>query len=322
MGLRGYIVRRMFQLIPMIFGLLVINFTLIHMGGDPVYVLAGEDASPEYLEVVRERYGLNKPLHIQFIAYISNVLQGDLGTSWRWSEPVSKIIWERIPNTLLLVFTSQILGILMGIILSIITARIYPSKTEAIISGILLAFYSMPLFWFGVIMLIIFAFQLRWFPIGGIISIDKELTGTSYILDRLWHLFLPVFTMTVAWLMPMYQRITSASVIEVMNEDFITTARAKGMDEWSVFIKHALRNALLPTVTVAGMYFGLMFSGAILTETIFSWPGIGRLMFEATINRDFPVLMGIFLIVSITVLLATLLTDIVYAILDPRITYE
>lgn len=323
MGLKGYIIKRVLQMIPAIFAIMVFNFAIIHMGGDPAYILAGEEATPEYIEVVRERFGLNESMPVQFFKYISNILRGDLGHSWRWSLPVVQIIGERIPNTLLLVFTSQILGILIGVILGVFAARKYPSKTETALSGITLVLYSIPLFWFGLILLIMFAVYVRWFPIGGIMSIGIEEKGVIYIiLDRLLHLFLPVVTMTVAWLIPMYQRITTASVIEVMRENFITTARAKGLDESAIFIKHALRNALLPTITVAGMYLGLMFSGAILTETIFSWPGVGRLMFEATINRDFPVLMGIFLMVSVAVVIATLITDIVYAILDPRITYE
>ena len=172
-------------------------------------------------------------------------------------------------------------------------------------------------------MLIFFSVYLRWFPLGGVRSIFLENNEFfTVIKDRIWHLVLPVVTMSVAWLIPVYQRITAASVIEVMKEDFVTTAKAKGLKESAVFYKHILRNAILPTVTIAGMYLGLMFSGAILTETIFSWPGIGRLMFEATINRDFPVLMGTFLMVSVAVILATLITDISYAILDPRITYD
>lgn len=319
MGLIKYILKRILQMIPTILAIIVFNFVLIQMGGDPAYILAGEEATPEFLEVVRERYGLNKPVHVQLFLYLSNVIRGDLGRSWRWSVPVIQIIGERLPNTLILVLSSQILAITIGVMLGVYAARSYPSKRETALSGISLIMYSIPLFWFGLLLLIIFGVYLRWFPLGGIMDIIEKKTGVEYVLDRLRHLVLPVATMTISWLIPMYQRITASSVIEVMKEDYITTARAKGLSEGGVFVKHALRNALLPTVTVAGMFLGSMFSGAILTETIFSYPGVGRLVIEATFNRDFPVLMGIFIMVSVAVVFASLITDIVYAILDPRI---
>jgi peptide/nickel transport system permease protein len=319
MGMKKYVIKRLLLMIPSILAIIVFNFVLIHLGGDPTNVLAGEMATPEFIEALRERYGLNEPIHVQLFLYLSNVLRGDLGRSWRWSMPVSQLIANRLPNTLLLVITSQILAIAIGVLLGVYTAKSYPSRKETFLSSISLIMYSIPLFWFGLIMLIVFAFYLRWFPLGGIMSVLERKEGFAYVLDRIWHMVLPVATMTIAWLIPMYQRITASSVIEVMNEDYITTARAKGLDEGGVFIHHALRNALLPTVTVAGMFLGLMFSGAILTETIFSYPGVGRLMIEATFNRDFPVLMGIFLMVSVAVVFASLITDIAYAMLDPRI---
>jgi len=319
MGMKKYVIKRLLLMIPSILAIIVFNFVLIHLGGDPTNILAGEEATPEYIEALRERYGLNEPIYVQLFLYLSNVLKGELGRSWRWNTPVTKIIVERLSNTLILVFTSQVLAITIGVFLGVYTAKSYPSKKETVLYSISLILYSIPLFWFGLIMMIVFAYYLRWFPLGGIMSVIDHKEGFAYILDRLWHMVLPVTTMTIAWLIPMYQRITASSVIEVMKEDYITTARAKGLDERRVFINHALRNALLPTVTVAGMFLGQMFSGAILTETIFSYPGVGRLMIEATFNRDFPVLMGIFLMVSIAVVLASLITDLVYAILDPRI---
>lgn len=322
MGIRGYIFKRLLQMIPTILLIITINFIIIQMSGDPAYALAGEEASPEYIEVIRERYGLNRPVHVQFFTYVTNILRGDLGYSWRWSLPVVQIIGERIPNTLFLVLTGQIIAVIMGVVIGVFTARKYPSKIETLITSISLVLYSIPIFWAGLIMLILFSVNLRWFPLGGIMSLGIEREGINYLIDRIWHLVLPLITMSCAWLIPMYQRVTHASVIEVMKEDFVITAKAKGLKENTIFMKHILRNALLPTVTMAGLYLGLMFSGAILTETIFSWPGIGRLMYEATVNRDFPVLMGIFLMVSITTIISTLITDIIYAILDPRITYE
>lgn len=321
MGLRAYIIKRVLQIPPTILVIMLLNFTLLHLGGDPAYVLAGVDASEEYIEAVRERYGLNKPFYEQLFIYMSMVLHGDLGYSWRTNRPAIDVIMEKVPNTILLVLSGQILGIVIGISSGIFVARKYPSKIETTISTISLVLSSIPIFWFGLMMLIMFSVYIDLFPISGMITVTEKLTGIDYILDLLWHLVLPVITMAAAWLIPIYQRITTSSILEVMREDYIVTAKAKGLSEQQIFVKHALRNALLPTISIIGLYIGLMFSGAILTESIFTWPGIGRLMLESTMSRDFPVLMGIFLMVSICVIIATLITDIIYAIVDPRIRY-
>jgi peptide/nickel transport system permease protein len=322
MGLKEYIIKRLLQLIPTILIVIVFNFVLIHLApGDPALIIAGDSATGGYLEALREKYGLNKPLQDQLFIYLSKILRGDLGYSITYNAPVSEIILERIPRTLMLVFASELFSIVIGIIIGAYSARNYLSKRDIIISLIAIIIYSMPVFWVGLLLLIYFGVNLRLLPIGGMWTILGTRGGVEHILDVARHLILPGLTLASLFI-PQYIRLTRASIAEVMREDYITTARAVALNPRKIFMKHALRNAILPLVTSIGMWLGSIFGGAILTERVFSWPGMGRLMVQSIFLRDYPVIMGIFIITSITITIAMLLTDISYAYLDPRIVYS
>lgn len=323
MRMSGYVIRRILEMIPVVLIVIVFNFTLIHLApGDPVTILAGEAGTREYVEATRKRYGLDEPIYKQLAIYLINVLRGDLGYSFAHSRPVLELIIEKTPATLLLVLTSQSLSIVFGTILGAFCARRYRTKTDYVISFLSLIMYSIPGYWLGLILILVFGIGLRVFPIWGMISAGAGFTGIDYIKDILWHLFLPALTLSAAWLTPLFTRIARSSVIEVMKEDYITVARAKGLTENTIFFKHALRNALIPTVTQAGLILGFVLGGALMTETIFAWPGLGRFMYESIFRRDYPVLMGLFLVTSLCVVAAGLITDIIYGFLDPRVVYK
>jgi peptide/nickel transport system permease protein len=308
-------------MIPTIFATILINFLLIHLApGDPARVMAGEMAHPDNVEAIRVAFGLDRPLWEQLVVYIAKLFQGDLGFSYNYLTPVTELILERLPQTLLLMVMASTLSIIIGTLVGAFSASKYPSRTDSTIVITSLIFYSMPIFWFALLLLYLFSRELGWFPSSGMADIIDKKTGLAYVGDVLWHAVLPVVTLA-AYNIPIYVRISRASVIETMREDYITTARAMGIRERHVFFRHALRNALLPTVTVAGLTLGFILTGAIMTETVFSWPGIGLLMWQAILNRDYPTLMGIFLFASISVVVASFLTDIVYALLDPRVRF-
>jgi len=318
----GYVARRIFQMIPVVLTIIVFNFILIHLApADPAVIIAGERGTAEYVEAIRKAWGLDRPLHDQFAIYLAKVLQGDLGYSYTFQRPVLELITERTPTTLLLVIPSQLLSLALGTLIGALCAKKHGSRSDSLISLSSIALYSVPVFWLGLILVILFGIFLPLFPIWGFISTDVELSGWAYVADMVWHLFLPVLTLSGAYL-PRYIRLARSSVMEVMMEDFVTTARAKGLTENSVFFKHALRNALLPTITQAGLLLGFVLAGAIVTESVFGWPGLGRLMYTSILARDYPMLMGLFLVTSVCVVIASLVTDIAYAFLDPRVVYR
>lgn len=318
-----YILRRILQAFPLVLVIIVINFFLIHLApGDPVDFLVGQlEASPEYIQQLRREFGLDQPLLVQLIRYIGKLLQFDLGYSLRYRQDVLDLILSRLPPTLLLMGTSLVMSSLLGILLGTLAARRPYSLLDNASTLIALAGYSMPVFWLGQIFLIIFALQLNWFPMQGMFSLRVPSEGWGRILDILRHLALPALTYTVYHLTLIF-RLTRVKMQEVLAMDFITTARAKGVPERTVVYGHALRNAMLPVVTIIGLHFGFMLAGSVLTETVYAWPGTGRLMFEAIMARDYPVLMGLFFCLSIMVILANVLTDIVYALIDPRVVYH
>lgn len=323
MNMLPYITRRLLQAIPVIFAIVVINFTLVHIApGNPADVLAGPFATPAYVAHLKQSYGLDQPLPVQFVDYIDRLVHGDLGQSLAFSGSVWSVISSRIPATLLLVLTSQLIGIVLGTLLGTLAARRYGSWWDGLLSVLSLGTFSMPVFWFGLLLILVFAVDLHWLPASGMHSLFGASAGFAEVGDVLRHLILPVTTLSVGWTIPTYLRLARASVAAVSQEDFITTARAKGLTDTQVFFRHALRNALLPIVTTGGLYIGLSLGGAVLTETVFAWPGVGQLMYQAIFSRDYPTLIGIFLITSVGVVLVTLLTDLLYAFLDPRVTYS
>jgi ABC-type dipeptide/oligopeptide/nickel transport system permease component len=321
--LRSYIFRRILQAIPLILGMIVVNFLLIHLApGDPVSIFLGNlGTSQEYVQAVRERLGLDKPIAVQLLIYMRDVLRGDLGFSYVNQEHVLTLILERVPATLLLVGTSLILASVFGVILGVISARRPYSLADTLSSFVALIGYSIPVFWFGQILLMFLSLQLGLFPAQGMVSLRRIPSGVSYYLDVGHHLALPVLALGLRYL-AVNSRYARASMLEVLNLEYVTTARSKGLTERRVFYRHALRNALLPVVTMFGINVGVVFAGAVLTEAVFAWPGLGMLMLNAVYARDYPVLMGLLLVISTMVILANLLTDTLYAFLDPRIQLQ
>jgi ABC-type dipeptide/oligopeptide/nickel transport system permease component len=319
----SFILRRILQAIPLVLVIITINFFLIHLApGDPVDILAGEMmANPEYAQQLRSEFGLDQPLLVQLGRFISKLVRFDLGYSLRYRQDVFNLILGRLPPTLLLMGTSLVFSSFIGILLGTIAAYRPYSLIDNAATLMALAGYSMPVFWLGQVLLIAFALELGWFPMQGMVSLRVSSVGWTRVLDILHHLVLPAVTFTVYHLTLIF-RLTRVKMQEVLAMDFVTTARAKGLPERYVVIRHALRNAMLPVVTVVGLHFGFMLAGSVLVETVFAWPGMGRLMFEAIMARDYPVLMGLFFCVSVMVILANVLTDIVYAIIDPRVAYR
>lgn len=321
MSLHAYIARRLLQAVPLVLGVLIITFLLIHLApGDPIYILAGEGGTEEYYAEMRALYGLDRPIYEQLARYIFEVLRGDFGYSFSYQQPVFEVILGRVPATLLLMGTALTFSTLLGVFLGVVSARRARKPLDHGIMVSTLAVYSMPVFWLGQLMIILFAVVFQFFPVQGMTSVREEYTGLRHILDVLHHLALPATTLGMLQL-AQTARLTRTSLREVLQEDFVRTARSKGLPERRVLYSHALRNAMLPIVTVLGGQIGVLLTGAALTETIFAWPGLGRLLLDATLSRDYPLLMAIFILVSVTVIIANLLTDLVYTLLDPRVRY-
>jgi len=319
-SLATYILRRFLQAIPLILGIVVANFCLIHLApGDPIVTLVGEfQISPEYIAAVKKQYGLDKPVLTQLFLYLLNVLKGDFGYSFSFKQPVISVILDRVPATLLLMGVTLFFSSLFGVILGVISSKKQYSGTDNLITLLALLGYSVPVFWLGQILLIAFSLKVSLFPAQGMQSLRESYTGLAYGIDVFHHLILPSFALGLSYL-AINARFTRASMIEVMAQDYIRTARAKGVSDKVVTYKHALRNALLPLVTLTGLNFGFLLAGAVLTETVFAWPGLGRLMYDSIYTRDYPVLMGMFIFISVMVIVVNLITDIFYSILDPRI---
>jgi peptide/nickel transport system permease protein len=318
----SFLIRRIGFGLLLILGVVILNFLLIRMApGDPAVVIAGEmgGATKEMLESIREEYGLNKPVVTQLGIYIFSIVQGDLGESFFFNQPVSSLIAHRIGPTILLVLSAQILSILLGVFFGVLAAR----KPNGVMSGFVSVFatigYAVPVFWTGIMLIILFASKLPLFPVEGMQSVKLRDAGIMVkVLDVLHHLVLPAFTLAIIYL-AQYARLSRASMLDVLGSDYIRTARAKGAPEKSVLFKHALRNAALPILTVAGLQFGNLISGALLVETVFNWPGMGRLAFDSILRRDYPTIMGVLLFASAMVVVANILTDLSYRVADPRL---
>lgn len=327
MGLRAYIIRRTILLIPMFFLSTVVIFSLIHIApGDPIRIMFTESGRPpaeEVIEQVRKSLGLDRPLYIQYFIWINKLLHGDFGISYSGAfigQPVLDLLQSRFWNTVILMFTAQMLSLVLAVTLGVVAAVKQYSIFDNISSISALFGYSMPNFWLGLMLIFIFALGLGWFPIFGTQTIGADYTGFKALTDYLWHLFLPVLCVTVgytAWLF----RIVRSAMLDVLRQDYITTARAKGVKERMVIYKHALRNALLPVVTITGLRLGFILSGAVVTEVVFAWPGLGRLAVTFALQRDYQGLMGLSVVVVLMVYVANLGTDIAYSLVDPRIKY-
>jgi len=318
----SYLMKRVGYGLLLMLGVVILNFLLIRLApGDPAVVIAGEmgGATEAMLESIREEYGLNKPLLTQLWIYVSGVVQFDLGQSFFFNQPVATLIAQRILPTILLVITAQILSVLLGVFLGVIASRKPGGVVSAFVSIFATIGYAVPVFWTVIMLIILFASILPIFPVEGMLSVKlRDANIFIQTLDILHHLMLPAFTLALIYL-AQYARLSRASMLEVLGSDYIRTARAKGASEQSVLFKHALRNAALPILTVAGLQFGNLISGALLVETVFNWPGMGRLAFDSILRRDYPTIMGVLFFASFMVVVANILTDMSYRWADPRL---
>jgi peptide/nickel transport system permease protein len=313
------ILPRLLQAIPLLFIIVGLNFVILHLSpGDPAIILAGPQAPPEHIDALRKELGLDKPLIEQLTLYFKRILVGDLGYSYTYRRPVISVIGERLVWTLMLTIVAFILSLVLGVALGVVSSR-YAGWGNQLAQVAALIGYSVPEFWLGMICILVFGLYLRMFPTQGVVT--PGLTGLNYAIDVLRHLLLPALVLA-ANRIALYSRLTRASMLEVLQENYIVTAKSKGLDEFTILYKHALRNALLPIITVIGIQFRLFFTGAVLVETVFAWPGIGRLTFDSIGSRDYGILMAIFLVVSFLVVLGNLIADFAYAYADPRVRYN
>ncbi len=325
MGLREFVVRRVFNSIFLILGAIAFNFFIFRlMPGDPVAILiSGQIAGQQDMAAaIRTLWGLDQPLYVQFVQYFINMINFNFGLSFTEGfRPVIMSIAARLPNTLLLMGTAAIVTIIIGIITGITAAAKRGGKTDMGLVVGALTFYSIPTFWLGMMFILMFGFYIPLFPMSGTISVPAPTDPLAYALDVAWHLVLPALTLALVSYGG-YMLVMRNSLIDVLTEDYIVTARAKGVDERSVLYKHALRNAILPLVTMIALTFGFLITGATLTETVFNWYGIGRLIFDSVLSHNYPVLQALFYIMALTVIIANFIADMLYGFLDPRVRYD
>jgi ABC-type dipeptide/oligopeptide/nickel transport system permease component len=321
-----YIVRRILYLIPLFFGVLILVFVASRIAGDPVRLMTVQNPriTPQARQNLAAYYGLDKPLYYQFFIFLAELFQGNLGNSYaiRGGTAVTTLLGDYAWLTFELQLAALFLSLLIAIPIAVISAKRQYSKLDVSVTTTSLLGTCIPIFYMGIIAIIIFSYFTGLFPYGGAHSILPEsYPFGSYALDGLWHMALPTAVLTFADLAPIVLLVRS-SMLEVLRQDYILAARASGLSERSVIYKHALRNTLIPVVTYVGLYFGAMLAGAPITETVFNWPGVGRLFIEALSKLDFPVIMGITVFITIMTLVANLITDITYGYIDPRIRLE
>jgi ABC-type dipeptide/oligopeptide/nickel transport system permease component len=314
-----YIARRLTQAVPVVLVVVVIAFFLIHAApGDPVLLLSGQHSpSPQYAAEIRRTYGLDQPLAVQLVHYLGRVAQGDLGQSISFSQPVLAVVASRLPPTLLLITTATLFSVIAGIALGTVAGYRPYSLIDGVLSAGSVVAWSLPIFWLAQLLMLLFAVWLEWFPTGGFMSLREQYEGFRWGLDVARHLFLPALTIFLLRL-AITGRLARTSTVEVLRENYIRTARAKGLSEGRVLAVHTLKNAVRPVVTATGTGFGTLIAGTVLTETVFSYPGLGRLTYDAILARDHPLLLGLFIAMSLFIVAVNLVTDVVYGVIDPR----
>lgn len=325
----GYLVRRLLGAIPLLLGILTIIFFVVHMApGDPTARFFNPNVSPEVIEQMRRNLGLDQPLHIQYGKWLWSFVRGDFGYSFGQMRPINEILPDVLWNTLQLTLISLVVIFVVGMLIGIVQAVRQYSLADNVLTFVALFFYSMPSFWFALMLILIFSLragQEGWalqLPASGMTSIDYEyMSGGDKLMDRLRHLLLPAIALGIGSAAGV-ARYMRGSMLEVIHQDFIRTARAKGLSERTVIFKHALRNALIPIITLLGLYLPFLLSGAVLVETIFAWPGMGRTIVEAILARDYPLVMATSFVIAAIVVLGNLLSDLLYAVVDPRIRNE
>jgi peptide/nickel transport system permease protein len=316
-----YAAKRLLFVPPMILLIIIINFIVLQLTpGDVADVLAGLSGAgtPEYMASLRRDFGLDQPVIVQLWRYIWNVANLNLGYSFWHNLPVATLIWKHLPATLMLMLVSIGIAIGFGMFLGATSARFVNRPADGIITVFALLCYATPTFWIGLMMIVVFSLKLGWFPTGGMITIGADLTGLKYVIDIIHHAVLPGIALSLFYV-AIYTRLMRASMLEVYGQDFVRTAFAKGLTDNQVAFRHVLRNALLPIVTMGGMQIGYTLGGSVLVETVFGWPGLGRVASEAILQRDYNLLMGILIIGSVMVLFMNILVDLIYGLLDPRI---
>jgi peptide/nickel transport system permease protein len=319
---RRYVVRRLLQVLPAVASILIVTFAVIHAApGDPIVAVAGESGNEEYYAFMREKFGLDRPLHVQFVTYATNVFRGDLGTSFVQGQAVTDLIAERVGPTLLLMGSALLVSTIGGILLGALAASRPFGPFDLAVSTTALVGYALPVFWLAQLAMLTLAFRFGWFPIQGMTTARVSYTGWAHYADVARHLVLPSLVLAASEV-ALITRIARTGILAEMNSDYVRVAQAKGLSHSSALLKHALRNALLPVVTVVGTRIGFLFSGAVLVETVFGWPGLGRLVLSAAQTRDHPILLGMVLLVAFSLVISNLLTDLLYARVDPRIRYR
>lgn len=325
-----YVVRRLLGAIPLVLGIATIVFFVVNLApGDPTLYLLAPGMNAEVVEQMRVNYGLDQPVHVRYVKWMGAMLTGDFGYSFTYNRPVLEVLMGFLPNTLILSACALALAFLVGIVLGTIQAVRQYSGIDSTLSVVLLFFYSMPSFWLALMLILMFSLMARnvwgwpiWFPASGMMSTGHEFLGPwERVIDRAKHLVLPTLSLSLV-LAAGIARYMRGSMLEVIRQDFVRTARAKGLPERSVVFKHALRNALIPVITLVGLYIPVLFSGTVFIELIFAWPGMGRALVDAINTRDYPLVMAGSFFFAILVVLANLVADILYAVVDPRIRYD
>ena len=307
--------------LPTAIGIVIIGFLLLQVApGDAADVWAGESggASAEATHAMRHQFGLDQPVLVQLLAYLSGLAHGDLGWSVRFAVPVTQLVFQRLGGTLLLSATALVVALVVGTALGAAMAARAGGPLDRVLSVVVLLLYSLPSFWIGLMLIVVFSIHLGWLPSGGAETIGGPEGGITWLADRARYMVLPVISLALFYV-AIYARLVRVAMIEAKAQDFVRTARAKGLSERRILLRHVLRNALLPLTTVAGMHVGGMLGGTVVVETIYGWPGLGRLAFESIMGRDFRVLLGILLISSFMVILANALVDVLHGLLDPRV---
>lgn len=319
----SYIVRRILLAIPLLLGILTILFFLVHLApGDPTTLFLHPDVDPEVAQLMRKNLGLDQPLIIQYLKWIGSFVRGDFGYSYRLHRPVVDVIKDSIGHTALLSFAAIVVIFALGIMVGVISAVRQYSILDNVLTFVTFFFYSMPTFWLGLMLMLLFSYKLGWLPSSLAMSFDYDQMGWGgKIGDRLAHLALPALALGVGGAAGV-ARYTRGSLLEVIRQDYIRTARSKGLNERTVIFKHALRNGLITVVTLFGLYLPFLFSGAVLIETIFAWPGMGRVIVSAIFQRDYPLIMANTFIFAGSVVIGNLIADIAYCLVDPRIRYD
>ncbi len=314
-----YVLRRLAEVVPLLLGISVVVFGVIQAapgGPEGALLQSGRFFDPSVLEAYRERLGVDRPVPVQYVRWLAGAVRGDLGVSFSTARPVAEMIAERLPATLLLMGSSFLLAAVLALAVGVLSAVRRYSAWDHLATGVSFVGIAMPVFWLALILQLVFGVWLGWLPVAG-----TRTVGVSSVSDRLAHLVLPAAVLSFRYVAG-WSRYLRSSLLEALNADYVRTARAKGLGEGAVVLTHALRNALGPVVSVMALNLAGLFSGAVITETVFAWPGIGRMFVQAMFSRDYPVLMGILLLGSAMVVIFNLVADVVYGLLDPRVRYE